>query len=439
MIRYALFPYTRMLLAALFLTLLSAFAYADDNMAALPATEGHAPYVWTIADVADIAIKNHPLMKQAEADVAAAIARKGQAQSAWYPALNLSTGYSRTRAWSVLGHRNLTTVNEFVRGGAEWMLYDFGRTGASVAAADALAGVSRENAVTTEHDVAFAAKVAFYNVLRAGNAQEFQQRNVGQRETLFKQAQAFYKTGVRAKIDFVRAEANLYDSRASLGQAMNDLRVARIILLQRIGLDLSSEFVLRGEFEETAIPGELPNWIEEGLLNRPEVRALLEKERSAKEVLRQAHAGHYPFLNSRAGYGYASDDFPVQQGYDVSVTLTQPLFSGFLVRERVREAQALLSSVRHEIVEAKRRVRLEVEQSAYSVQEARERLTARRKQQEAAAENLRLATARYEVGAGDIIEMTDAQTQMVSADIELNNSAFDLAVSQSSLLRAMGR
>ena len=439
MIRRSHYPSARILLAVLFLTLLAVFARAEDNTDVLPTTEGHAPYVWTIADAVDIAIKNHPLMKQAEADVAAATARKGQAQSAWYPAMNLQTGYTRTRAWNPLGQRNITTESEFIRGGVDWMLYDFGRTGAAVAVADALAGISRENAVTTEHDVAFAAKVAFYNVLRAGNALEFQQRNVGQREALLRQAQAFYKTGVRAKIDFVRAEANLYDSRASLGQAMNDLRVARIILLQRMGLDLSSEFVLRGEFEETAIHGELFNWIEEGLLNRPEVRALLEKERSAVETLRQARAGYYPYLQGGAGYGYAASDFPLKQGYNVSVMLTQPVFSGFLTKERVREAQALLSSTRHEIVEMKRRVRLEVEQSAYSVQEARERLMARRKQQEAAAENLRLATARYEVGAGDIIEMTDAQTQMVSADTELNNSAFDLAVSQSSLMRAMGR
>ena len=438
LIRLAHSPYARILIAAILLASIPAFAQAEDADA-LPVSEGLAPYVWTIGNVVDIAIKNHPLMKQAMADVDAANARKGQAQAAWYPAMNLYAGYSRNRAWNVLNRRNVTMENEFVSGGVDWMLYDFGRTSAATAVADALAGISRENAVTTEHEVAFVAKAAFYNVLRARNALEFQQRNVGQRETLFRQARAFYETGVRAKIDFVRAEANLYDSRASLGQATNELRVARIILLQRMGLDLSSEFVLRGELEETAIPGELSDWIEEGLLNRPEVRGLLEKERSAREALRQARAGHYPFLHGGAEYRYAADNFPLQQGYNVSVTLTQPIFSGFLTKERVREAEALLSSARHETIEIKRRVRLEVEQSAYSVQEARERLIARRKQQEAAAENLRLATARYEVGAGDIIEMTDAQTQMVSADTELNNTAFDLALSQASLLRAMGR
>ena len=73
------------------------------------------------------------------------------------------------------------------------------------------------------------------------------------------------------------------------------------------------------------------------------------------------------------------------------------------------------------------------------VQEAQERLSARKKQRDASEENLRLATARYEVGAGDIIEMTDAQAQMVRSETDTINTAFDFAVSYASLLRAMGR
>ena len=319
------------------------------------------------------------------------------------------------------------------------MLYDFGRTGSSVDRADALAAISRENAATTREDVVFVAKVAFYNVLRAENTLEFHRKNVSQREALLRQAQAFYEAGTRAKIDFVRAEANLYDSRALLGQAQNGLRVARITLLQRMGVDGPAGFQLHGELFEGTIEGTLEDWVAEAQRNRPEIRALVEKERSAVESLRLANAGYMPFLVGGVGYGYEADDFPLQENYEASVTLNYPLFSGFQTREQVKEARATLSSVRYEIIEARRRVRLEVERSAYGVQEARERLAAREKQREASGENLRLATARYEVGAGDIIEMTDAQTQMVSADTETVNTAFDYAVTRASLLRAMGR
>ena len=421
------------------LAVIGASARAADNAAVPPTPSPDGSATWTLADVTVTALKNHPLILQSDADVAAAVARKGQAQSAWYPSVNLSTGYARVRTFSPTTNRNVTTPDEFARGDLNWMLYDFGRTGASVDRADANAAISRENAATTREDVVFVATVAFYNVLRAERTLEFQRENLRQQESLYRQASAFYEAGVRAKIDVVRAEANLYDARALLSQAENDLRVARITLLQRIGVDGPPEFGLSGQLPEMRLPGTLPDWIAEAERNRPELRALVERERAATESLRLARAGYLPFLVGTAGYGYGAEEVPLQQNYGLSVTLNYPLFSGFLTREQAKEALATISSTQYELIETKRRVRLQVEVSAYSVQEAQERLSARKKQRDASEENLRLATARYEVGAGDIIEMTDAQAQMVQSDTETINSAFDYAVSHASLLRAMGR
>jgi TolC family type I secretion outer membrane protein len=425
--------------ALLALLALGAPARAADNAAVPPAPSPEGSVTWSLADVTSTAIKNSPLILQSDADVAAAAARKGQARSAWYPSVDLSAGYSRERSFSNTSNRSITSPNEFARGDLSWTLYDFGRTGASVDRADANAAISRENAATTRVDVVFVATVAFYNVLRAERTLQFQRENLRQQESLYRQASAFYEAGVRAKIDVVRAEANLYDARAQLSQAENGLRVARITLLQRIGVDGPAEFKLAGTLPELPLPGTLQDWVAEAERNRPELRALVEKERAATESLRLARAGYLPFLVGAAGYGYGGEEIPLERTYDLSVTLNYPLFSGFETREQSREALATISSARYEFIEAKRRVRLEVEVSAYGVQEARERLSARMKQRDASGENLRLATARYEVGAGDIIEMTDAQAQMVRAETDTINTAFDFAVSHASLLRAMGR
>ena len=421
------------------LAAIGASARAADNAAVPPAPSRDGSVTWSLADVTEIALKSHPLILQSDADVAAAVARKGQAQAAWYPWVNLSTGYSRVRSYSAATNQNTTVPNEFLQGNLNWMLYDFGRTGASVDRADALAAYSRENAVTTREDVAFVATVAFYNVLRAEKTLEFQKENLRQQESLYRQASAFYEAGVRAKIDVVRAEANVYDARAQLSQAENGLRVARVTLLQRIGIDGPAGFQLTGALPEFSLPGTLEDWVAEAERNRPELRALVEKERAATESLRLAKAGYLPFLAGSAGYGYAAEEAPLQENYGVAVSLTYPLFSGFQTREQTKEALATISSTQYEYIETKRRVRLQVEVSAYSVQEAQERLSARKKQRDASEENLRLATARYEVGAGDIIEMTDAQAQMVRSETDRINTAFDFAVSHASLLRAMGR
>ncbi|MGB7631596.1 MAG: TolC family protein, partial [Candidatus Deferrimicrobium sp.] len=373
----------RIVAPLLALAVIGGSARAAENAAIPPPASPAGRVTWSLADVTSMALKNHPLILQSEADVAAAVARKGQARSAWYPSVNLSTGYTRARAFSATVNQNITTPNEFAQGDLTWMLYDFGRTGASVDRADANAAVSRENAATTREDVAFVATVAFYNVLRADKTLEFQKENLRQRETLFRQASAFYEAGIRAKIDVARAEANLYDARAQLSQAENELRIARITLLQRIGADGPAGFRLADNLPELTLPGTLQDWVAEAERNRPELRALVEKERAATESLRLARAGYLPFLAGAAEYGYGADQVPLQQNYGLSVTLNYPLFSGFQTREQSKEALAAISSVRYEFIEAKRRVRLEVESSAYSVQEAKERLETRKKEREA--------------------------------------------------------
>jgi outer membrane protein TolC len=423
----------------LLLAALAATAAAADNAAGAAPVAPPPPVTWTLEEVTDIALKNHPLVKQADAETDAAVARKGQAESAWYPFVNLSTGYSRNRTFSSQSGLSDVSSNGFVRGDLNWILYDFGRTGASVDRADANAAATRANASTTREDVIFAAKLAFYNVLRAERTLSFQRENLRQRETLLRQATAFYEAGVRAKIDVARAEANVYDARAQVSQVENDLRVARITLLQRMGIDGPAGFALAGGLPELQLPGSMADWVAEAEKNRPELRAQLEKERAATESLRRARSDYYPYLTGSVGAGYGADTFPLQQNYGAAVTLSLPVFSGFLTREQVKEASATISSAQYELTEARRRVRLQVEASAYSVQEAQERLSARKKEREASEENLRLATARYEVGAGDIIEMVDAQTQMVRSDTDAINTAFDYAVSVASLLRAMGR
>ena len=416
-----------------------ASAAADDN-AALPAGGGApASVTWTIDQVADIAVRSHPLIRQSEAETAAAAARKGQAESGHYPSANLSAGYSRAQAFYVQTGQSRITTYEFLRGDLSLLLTDFGRTRASVGRSDALLSAAKETGVTVREDVAYAAKVGYFNVLRAGSNLDVKRETLRQRESLLKQAQAYFEAGIRAKIDVARAEANLYDARAQVSQAENDVRVARITLLNRMGVDGPADFLLSDSLATETIPGTLPSLIAEAERNRPELKSIRERERAAKESVRFARGGYLPTLAGTAGYGYAGAEIPLGEIYNVGVTLNYPLFSGFLTREQVKEAEASLASVRHELTDARRRVRLQVEQAAYGVSEASERIGARKKEREASDENLRLATARYEVGAGDIIEMIDAQVQMTRADTATIDAQYDYSVSVATLLRAVGR
>jgi outer membrane protein TolC len=436
-----IFPLRPLLFALPALAMLGSMAvHAKDNVPGLPHPgQGEPATRWTSDQVVRIALANHPLVGQADATSRSAEARKGQAEAAHYPSVSLTAAYLRTRTFSAVTGNPITSTIDSIQGNAGLLVTDFGRTTAAVAKADAQSVAARETGKSVRQDVAFAAKVAYYGVLRARRILEVDRETARRRESLLVQARAYYEAGIRARIDVARAEANLFQARADLTSAENDLRVARITLLNRMGIDGPGDFELAETLDVESLPGSLDEWTAEAERNRPDLRSLLSNQRAEEEAVRVARGGHFPTLTGTAGYGYAADDFPLEEVYNIGIQLSVPIFSGFLVRQQVAEAEGRLSSARYAVADFRRLVRLQVEQAALSLRESTERAEARRKEREASEENLRLATARYEVGAGDIIEMIDAQVQMTQADTALINALTDTKISVAALLRAIGR
>ncbi|HEY5996300.1 MAG TPA: TolC family protein, partial [Candidatus Deferrimicrobiaceae bacterium] len=114
------------------------------------------------------------------------------------------------------------------------------------------------------------------------------------------------------------------------------------------------------------------------------------------------------------------------------------IFTGKLVRGQVSEAEAQGASARYAFEALKRQARLQVEQASLAMRQAVEQIQARQKQRDAAVENLELATGRYEAGAGDIIEIIDAQTQDTAAETSLVEARYDYHTALASLSRAIG-
>lgn len=415
---------------------------AADPVPKAPAPEaaaGTGPAAWDLETVVGIALANHPLVHRDDEETAAAAARKAQARSAYYPSMSLSSGYSEFEGFSASSGLSVSTSRIVAEGGVSHVIADFGRRRAGVREAGSELSASRETGRATRRDVAFQAKAAYFGVLRAGSLLSVSRETVAQREALLRQAAAFYEAGIRARIDVARAEANLYQARAELTAAENDLRVARITLLNRMGIDGPRDFELADTTEAETEAGTVEEWVREAEENRPELRALIHRQRAAESAVRAARAEHLPILSANGGYGYDGEEFPLRRTHNVSLLFELPVFSGFLTSERVREAEASLASAGHALTDLLRRVRLEVEQGALSMEESRDRIAARTKELEASRENLRLATGRYEVGAGDIIEMIDAQVQNARAESGRIEALYDHRIAVAFLLRAVGR
>ena len=394
---------------------------------------------WDLPQVISIALENHPLVARADAEARGFEARREQARSPYFPRLDLVSGYFLQRRYASSLSRTVQEESGFARGELSYLLSDFGRTRSAVEQAGALLDASRERGRDVRREIVFEAKVAYLDVLLADRLVSVGRETLRQRESLRNQARAYHEAGIRARIDVARAEANLFQARAGLTEAENFLRVSRITLLNRMGIEGPADFVLEDILAPETVGGTLEDWIREAESRRPDLSELLFRERSAENALAAAKAGHLPVLSGSGSYGYEADEFPLERIYGLSVELSLPVFTGFLVREQVRAAESEVASIRHEVSELRRSLRLEVERSSLAIREALERTAARKAERDASEENLRLATGRYEVGEGDIIEMIDAQVQMARSDVSLLEAQYDYRLALATLERSIGR
>jgi outer membrane protein TolC len=421
-------------LAAVLSLISGGTALAQQSAAAPPP----GPTRWGLGDVMAIALANHPAVGRADAAARAVAAQRGQAASVLWPQLAAAVDGSwfESSSSGVTSRATATSAEANVT----QLLTDFGRTGATIAGAGSREAAAAEEARSARVDAAYQAAVAYFNVLRAASLQSVRRETVGQREGLLRQAQAFYDAGLKAKIDVVRAEANLYQARADAAGAEHDLLTSRLTLLNRMGVDRPADFELAGAPGSLEAAGTMQDWLAEADRSHPDLVALRLRLEGAQNDRLAASRGDNPKIIASGSLGLTgSDQLPQDREWAVAAELSVPIFNGHLTRQRTAEADANVVAARFALADRRGQVLLLVAQADQAIRDAAERLAQRLKEREAFAENLRLATGRYEAGAADIIEMVDAQVQMTTAETNLVQARFDQGTALVALYWALGR
>jgi outer membrane protein TolC len=135
------------------------------------------------------------------------------------------------------------------------------------------------------------------------------------------------------------------------------------------------------------------------------------------------------------GASFASGD----DSWSYGISLQWPLFDGGLTRGRVEEARANLRSAQAQQRNTNQTVSSEVVQAYLNVRSAEEKVIAAEAEATNAEESLRLASGRYQAGVGIYIEVTDAQTALVTAQTNRVNALYGLSLARAELARALGQ
>ena len=94
---------------------------------------------------------------------------------------------------------------------------------------------------------------AFYQVLRAQAALDVAEANLASLEEHLRQAQAFYREGVKAQFDVLRAETQVANARQGVIAARNAVDLAKAALNTTMGIEVTTPILVRAEEEFTPV------------------------------------------------------------------------------------------------------------------------------------------------------------------------------------------
>ena len=390
----------------------------------------------------EIATKRQPDIIATSYTVEANKSRVGQAKANYYPQLNSTYNYSRISPITKPGGISSAAGNAYSLYSSDVTLsqdvFDFGKTRNQVNIQKFNLDSSRPDLEDTIDLIILNVKESYYGLLKAKRNRDVGEETVKQYQQHLDQARGFYRVGTKPKYDVTKAEVDLSNSRLSLIQLENALKIAKVNLNNAMGVPDAPEYTIEDNLAFQKYETTLQDSIKKAYKNRPDLQSIIAKKRAAEESIALSKKGYYPLLTGNAAYNWLGEEYPMGHGWNAGVGVSFPIFSGFLTKYQVDESTANFYVIQNNKESLKQTILLEVQQSFLTLRAAEEAIPTAELAVKQAEENFDIANGRYAAGVGNPIEVTDAEVTLSSAKTNYNQALYAYKIAIASLEKAVG-
>ncbi len=402
----------------------------------------------TLSSAIEEALLHRPLLAADTDRVGAARARVSQARAGFLPRVDIQASATDGPLGAPamgLGGLVGTPIKKHTGGSLNVIqtLLDFGRTQNTVRSRRAEVAASQEALAADRSRVVLEVQQAYFQALEAGRLLGVNQQLLEQRRLVAKQAAALMQNNLASRVDVDLAEVSVSQAQLGLVRARSDVETARAALSTAIGRSIPATTSL--EDSPLGTPAEVPPLQEatsSALRDRPELRQVAAQARVYDHLASAARAGKRPLLVGVGSVGkvnpvplFESSDKP----WAVGLALTIPIFTGGAVEGQVEEAIRNAGAARAGAEELANAIRQQVAAALASLAAGEESVRVAEAQRKTAQDALSLATQRYQLQLGSIVELSQAQLASATAEYDLVHAQYDRERARAALAFATGR
>ena len=393
------------------------------------------------------ALANDAQYASARASLAAGQERVTQGRSGLLPTLNATGTYARTngdvttsgvsvsRDYSSGNNYSVILTQPLFRW-ANWETYQQGKLSTAVAEAQF---------AQAQQDLIVRVAQAYFDVLAAQDALTSVQAQKTAITEQLAAAKRNFEVGTATITDTHEAQARYDLTIAQELAAQNDLDIKRTALQQIIGKPPAELATLRPGVKLTAPePAAVDKWVQSAeQQNFSVISQQLALEIAQSEISR-SRAGHMPTLDlvARRDHSYGPSTTTVgtttSTGNTIALQWSMPLFSGFAVTSKVREAIALEDKARSDLENVRRTAAQGARQSFLGVNSGLAQVKALEAAEISSQSSLESNKLGYQVGVRINIDVLNAQQQLYSTRRDLAKARYDTIVNGLRLKSAAG-
>jgi len=412
------------------LILASAAAAAQSPGAATAAD----PEALTLAQARALALKNHPDIAASDYRAQAQHEVYVQSRAGLLPQVNLyadavHAGADNTRLMAG-GINNPSVFSRTALGvGASQLITDFGHTANLAASSRLQANAAQDVALTTRAQVLLAVDHDYFALLQAQALEVVARQTLETRQLLLQRVSILAQNKLKSDLDVSFAQVGTEDARLLVQRAHSDADAAQATLATVLGYRDVHTFVLADQSADaSAVEPGAAALVVQALQDRPELANLRNQRDAAQKLARSLRDARLPTVSAVFDAGNApTHDARLPDNYSAAgITVSVPLFAGGLYAARQHEAELRARAADAALRTVEDEVARDVRVAVLNLNSARERLRTSAQLRRYATTAYELAEARYRAGSSSIVELSQAQLALTSAQLEETASRYEV-------------
>lgn len=319
---------------------------------------------------------------------------------------------------------------------ARQLLLDFGKSGSQIKQSEAEARLLGTQTTEAKELLAYEVANVYLNIAYLYNNISVQNANIKLLEETETMVENKLKHGDAIDLDLINTRVKLESYRNKKVDYVNSLQKQMATLEYLTGAHPKDSIHAGFEWPVSGI------LTEQEFLNNPAMKTAMEREKVAATGVEIAKAQYKPslFLDAGTGFknGYLPDISTPKFNYNAGVSLSVPIFHGKKLRTQERMAAQQVEVAKWNTQDVKDNLQKEVVQQQSDIAASRERLLTSESLLQQAQRALQLAQSRYKNGVITYLDLQNAQTSMLEAQLSKIQYQYQLSLSSLALLQLNG-